>query len=167
VRSKLRRLWTEHVLWTRLVIISIFGGLADFKPTLDRLLKNQDQIGAAIVQTHGMEAGKKFAGLLRAHIKIAGEILVSMRDKKNADDAFKRWDANADEIARFLSTLSPSLPENQMRDMMREHLRLTKCEAVARAQGDYVNDIGCFDKAHAQALAMADLMAAAFSERES
>ena len=56
--DQMRKLWEDHVTWTRLTIVSAVGGadgamLPDLTQTLDRLQANQDDIGAAIVPYFG------------------------------------------------------------------------------------------------------------------
>lgn len=43
-----RKLWMDHVLWTRSFIVSDLDSLEDKGPVLERLLKNQDDIGSSI-----------------------------------------------------------------------------------------------------------------------
>jgi hypothetical protein len=43
----MRKLWEDHITWTRLVIVSFAGGLADLQATEARLLANQVDIGVA------------------------------------------------------------------------------------------------------------------------
>src|SRR5436190_16051654 len=47
-RNRMRKLWEEHVTWTRLVIVSFAAGLPDLDPTIYRLLQNQVDIGNAV-----------------------------------------------------------------------------------------------------------------------
>lgn len=42
--------------------------------------------------------------------------------------------------------------------MMREHLRLTADEAVARLTGNWSADVRAFDNVHVHALGMADML---------
>lgn len=79
-------------------------------------------------------------------------------DKAKLDDANKRWFANADQIADFLSGANSNWPAADMRKMMREHLDLTTAEAVARIKGDWKADIAAYDRVHAQILHMADML---------
>src|SRR5262245_31419684 len=44
----MRQLWEDHIVWTRMVIVSVADDLADQSVTVDRLLRNQDDIGDAI-----------------------------------------------------------------------------------------------------------------------
>jgi RNA polymerase sigma factor (sigma-70 family) len=48
LRTDQRKLWEEHVQWTRLVIVSFAAGLPDFDAAVARLLRNQEDIGNAI-----------------------------------------------------------------------------------------------------------------------
>jgi hypothetical protein len=41
----MRKLWTDHVVWTRDFIIAAVGAHADQQAATDRLMKNQEDIG--------------------------------------------------------------------------------------------------------------------------
>lgn len=56
----LRKLWEDHIVWTRQFIVSAAtesGDLADIGPTTDRLLANQADIGNALKPFYGEAAG--------------------------------------------------------------------------------------------------------------
>ena len=59
LRTALRKLWEEHIVYTRNFIISALAGLDDTATVADRLLRNQDDLGAAIKPFYGEEAGTK------------------------------------------------------------------------------------------------------------
>src|SRR5512140_2455665 len=105
----MRKLWLDHVTWTRLFIISAVSGLPDTKATTDRLLKNQDDIGAAVATYYGTDAGSKLTALLKTHISTAGELVMASKaaDKAKTADVRRRWYANADDIAAFLAAADP------------------------------------------------------------
>src|SRR5689334_11165921 len=55
----MRKLWSDHVIWTRQYIVAAVAGAPDAQAAADRLLKNQDDIGNAIVPYYGSDAGIK------------------------------------------------------------------------------------------------------------
>ena len=135
LRGDMRKLWEDHITWTRLYIVSATASLPDKDATAQRLLRNQADIGNAIKPFYGEAAGTKLTALLKDHITIAVEIIdAAMKgDAARKDDAVKRWSANADDIAAFLSGANPSnWPAADMKKMMRDHLDLTTAELVAR-----------------------------------
>jgi hypothetical protein len=157
----MRKLWEDHITWTRLVIIGVFEDLPDLDPSVQRLLQNQVDIGDAIKPFYGEEAGDQLTALLTDHILIAAEILQAAKagDTAALNDAIERWYANADDIAVFLNAANPQQwPLEEMKAMMREHLDLTLEEAVAYLEGDYEASIAAYDEVHLQALEMADML---------
>jgi hypothetical protein len=157
----MRKLWEDHITWTRLTIVSLSNGLPDTDPTVQRLLQNQDDIGDAIKPFYGEAAGEQLSALLRDHILIAAEIIQAAKNGDTAaqNDAIARWYANADDIAVFLNTANPkNWPLEEMKAMMKEHLDLTLQEAVAYLHGDHAASVTAYDQIHLQALDMADML---------
>ena len=157
----MRKLWEDHVTWTRMFIVEAAAGSAATDATAARLLRNQDDIGDAIKPFYGEAAGEQLSTLLREHILIAADILTAAKqgDQSGVTDGVDRWHANADEIADFLSSANPKRwPAAEMRTMMREHLDLTLAEAVARLNGDFDADIAAYDELHVQILHMSDML---------
>lgn len=162
-QDAMRKLWEDHIIWTRVFIISAVADLPDKAAATDRLLQNQVDIGNAIKPYYGNAAGDKLTTLLKEHITTAAEIVTAAKagDKAKQDDATKRWFANADQIAGFLSDANPkNWPRGEMQKMMREHLTLTTDEVVARLLGNWAADIAAYDKVHGQILHMADMLSA-------
>jgi hypothetical protein len=160
-RNDMRALWEDHIVWTRLAIISLVDGSPDTDATVGRLLQNQADIGDAVKPFYGEAAGDQLTALLNDHITIAAELVLAAKanDSAAVEDASARWYANADDIAAFLSAANQSAwPLDHMKAMMREHLDLTLAEAVARLSGDYDVDIAAYDAIHGQILGMADML---------
>jgi hypothetical protein len=163
LRDAMRKLWEDHIIWTRMFIISAAADLPDKTVATERLLQNQVDIGNAIKPYYGDAAGDKLTGLLKEHITTAAEIVAAAKaaDKPKQDDATKRWFVNSDQIAAFLSDANPkNWPRAEMQKMMRDHLNLTTEEVVARLQGNWTADIAAFDKVREQILHMADMLSA-------
>jgi hypothetical protein len=159
----MRKLWEDHITWTRLFIISAVGDLPDKAATTERLLQNQVDIGNAIKPYYGDAAGEKLTALLKEHITTAAELVAAAKAGETAkmEEARRRWYANADEIATFLSTTNPKAwPQAEMKQMMREHLDMTTSEVVARLHTDWAADVRAYENIHGQILRMADMLSA-------
>lgn len=159
--NHLRMLWEQHVVWTRLAIISMVFDLPDIGYVTNRLLRNPKDFAAALKPLYGEQAAAMFDDLLTSHLDIAAELVTAAKsgDTEAAADAEKRWYANADEIAAFLSSINPSWSEQQWKSMLYEHLELTKTEAINMINKKYEDSISTFDQIEQQALEMADVMA--------
>jgi hypothetical protein len=161
LKSDMRKLWEDHITWTRLYIVTATANLPEKDATAQRLLKNQEDIGKAIKPYYGEPAGDKLSGLLKSHITIATEIIdAAMKsDQAKQDDASNRWSANADEIAAFLSGANPAnWPLADVKKMLHEHLDLTTKEVVAQLHQDWAGSVAAYDKIHEQILMMADAL---------
>ena len=161
LRNDMRKLWEDHVTWTRLAIISLTTDSPDTVATVGRLLQNQVELGNAIKPFYGNAAGGQLSALLRDHILIAADLIAAAKagDDAAVADAQARWTANADDIAAFLAAANPrSWPVAEMKAMLHDHLALTTQEALARLHGDWAADVAAYDKIHVQALGMADML---------
>lgn len=161
----MRKLWEDHITWTRMVIVGFLADpdatLPDLQASVDRLLQNQIDIGNAIKPFYGDAAGDQLTELLRQHILIAAEILqdAKARDTDAFNDASARWYANADEIAVFLNSANPEYwPLDKMKEMMHAHLDLTLQEAATYLSGDYTGSVAAYEQVHLEILEMADLL---------
>ena len=128
--DQMRKLWEDHITWTRLYIVSaatLPDNLPDTGPTADRLFQNQADIGAAVGSFYGQAAGDQLTALLKEHIALAAQAIAAAKAGDNAglQSALDDWYANADAIARFLSNANPrAWPFAEMDAHMRDHLPL-------------------------------------------
>jgi hypothetical protein len=158
----MRKLWEDHITWTRLAILSLEGGTPDTDATVARLLRNQADIGNAVKPFYGEAASNKLTQLLRGHILIAADLIAAAKagDSAKLADAQTRWVANADEIAALLHSVNPHYwPLDVLKAEMHMHLKLTTDEAVAHLHGDWTADVAAYDKVHRHILHMSDLLA--------
>ena len=160
LRTNMRKLWEDHITWTRNVICCLVDNLPGTDQAVKRLLKNQDDIGNAIKPVYGADAGNKLTALLHDHITISADVVKAAKASDNAAlaAANKKWFGNADEISAFLSKANLNWKLDDMKKMMHDHLQLTTDEAVARIKKDYDADIAAYDKVHNEILEMADML---------
>ncbi|KZE63761.1 glycosyltransferase [Fictibacillus phosphorivorans] len=146
--SEQRRLWKDHVYWTRSYIVSALSGAEDQNAVLKRLLQNQTDIGNSIKPYYGDAAGNQLGKLLTEHIVIAGQLVDAIKkgDTVNAGKINKEWYRNADDIARFMSKANPNWSEKTVKEMLYVHLKFVSDEVAARLKKDYAGEIVIFDK---------------------
>ena len=160
LRMAMHKLWEDHIVWTRNVILNIMDDLPGTDQAVNRLLQNQDDIGNAVKPFYGEAGGKELTRLLREHITVAADLLKAAKAGNNSvfEATNKKWIANADEISGFLNKANPNWKLEDMKKMMHDHLTLTTEEAVARLKKDYAADVKAYDKVHDEILMMADML---------
>ena len=157
----MRKLWEDHVTWTRLYIVSAAAGLPDKDATTQRLLQNQTDIGNAVAQFYGADAGKKLTALLRDHILIAADIVTAAKAGDNAKvtASNKKWHDNAAEIATFLHGANPkNWPQATLQSAMNMHLDQTLDEASHQLKGNYAASVQDYEHVVQHILGMADVL---------
>lgn len=163
LRTDMRKLWEDHITWTRLAIISLTTGSPDTEATVGRLLQNQVHIGNAVKPFYGKAAGNELTRQLRRHILIAADVVAAAKagDQAKLADAQARWAKNGDVIAGVLASVNPRFWKlAAMKAELRTHLRLTTAEAVARLQADWKADVAAYDRIHVHALHLSDVLSA-------
>ena len=157
----MRKLWEDHVTWTRLAIVSFAADLPDLSATETRLLRNQTDIGNAVKPYYGRKAGNQLTALLRQHILGAVALLQAAKagDQAQIKQASDAWYANANQIADFLHKANPrNWPRAGLRAMMKTHLDQTLDEATHRLTGNFDADIRDYEHIHRHILEMADTL---------
>ena len=156
-----RKLWTQHVMWTRSFIISTAANLGDLDFVTKRLLRNPSDFADVLKKYYGAEKAQKFASLLTEHLTIAARLVNAAKagDMDTVKEERKKWYSNADEIANYLASINPYWSKNEWKLMLYDHLKLTENEAVERLTGQYEKDVALYDVIEEEALMMADYMA--------
>lgn len=160
LKVDMQKVWIDHTIWTRSYIVSAISNRYDQKDVLDRLLRNQQDIGNVIKPYYGEAAGNKLADLLREHILIAGKIVMAAKagDQANVKKLEADWHRNADDIAKFLSAANPNWQFKTLQDMLYTHLQLITEIVVDCIKGDWKSDIAATDKNEIHMIHFADIL---------
>jgi len=161
LHQNMRKLWTDHVVWTRDYIVAAVGDQPDQQAAAARLMKNQEDIGGAVAAYYGKPAGDQLTALLKQHISIAVDLIKAAKvgDKAAQQAADTKWHQNGEEIATFLSKANPNWPRATLVDMMNMHLSTTTNEVVARLTKNWDGDVKAFDAVYDHILKMSDALA--------
>ncbi len=160
LRLAMRKLWSDHVFWTREYIIAAIAGTPNVGEAAARLLRNQEDIGIAIVPFYGQQAGAGLTILLKQHIMVAVDLVDAAKagDQNKFADADKKWTQNADEIAAFLSGANSNWPKKDVTDLLYLHLKLTKEEATAVLTKKWSDSVKTFDEIYTEIIVLADAL---------
>jgi hypothetical protein len=161
LRVDMRKLWEDHITWTRQWIVSFAANLPDQDAAAGRLMQNQEDIGNAIKPFYGDEAGTKLTVLLKEHINGAVELVKAAKagDAAKIEAAKKKWYDNGDQIAAFLSGANAkNWPLADMKSGMKMHLDTTLQEAQDRLDGKFAEDVKDYDRVKEHILALADTL---------
>ena len=145
-----RKLWEDHITWTRVVILGILDGLPGTTAYTGRLLQNYTDMEDALTPYYGDE-GEVLGDLIQDHLVIAAELLTAAKNGDTAafNDAKTRWYANANDIAVQMNKMNPQFwPLAETQQMWKDHLDATLDEATANLTGDYVAEVAAYDKVH-------------------
>jgi hypothetical protein len=160
-KQEMRRLWVEHVVWTREYVVAAVSNHPGAPAAAARLLKNQDDIGGAVAAFYGRSAGEELTRLLKEHITIAVDVVNAAKagDKSAYQRADAAWTRNGHDIAEFLSKANPHWPRTALVQMMDAHLATTTQAVVARLNSKWEDDVRAYDAVQTHILHMADALA--------
>lgn len=160
LKQDMRKLWTDHVVWTRAYIVSAVADQPDAQAAAGRLMKNQEDIGNAVGKIYGAAAGQQLTTLLKEHISIAVDLVKAAKagDKAAQQSADAKWQQNGVAIADFLSKANPHWPRATLVDLMKGHLSTTTAEVVARLNKRWDDDVRAYDEVYRHILMMSDAL---------
>ncbi len=152
--------WQEHIMWTRLLLISIAEDLKDLEATQTCLLKNPKDIADVFRPYYRNLIANEIEKLLTEHLVIGKDLIVALKNnnQEQANLLNTKWYQNADRMAEAFNSINPYYPKEEIQSMLYEHLRLTTIEVNARLKGDYVADINAYDMVQNEILKMSSFL---------
>ena len=154
--EQMNLVWEQHIMWTRMLLISIAENLKDLDATQARLLQNPKDIADIFRRYYENMVANQIQELLTEHLVIGKELIVALKNN-NQEQATKlntKWYQNADSMAEAFSSINPFYPKEEIRKMLYDHLKLTTNKVNARLKGDYAEDIKAYDMVQKEILKM-------------
>jgi hypothetical protein len=161
-KEKLRKLWSDHVFWTREAIISHL----DFNPDIpidnivQRLYKNQDDLSQVFSEHYTPKIGNAVKNLLDEHITIVANLIIGVKTKdppEKIEQIAENAINNAKTIAINLNKINKKFGSKQ--DLTKQFVKHVE---LVFDQIKNPNDLEIFDDALNHILKMADKMAIGF-----
>lgn len=156
----MRRLWIEHVLWTRFFILSAIFNLPDLESVTERLLQNPVDFADILRPFYGEQTALQFKRLFEDHLLIAAQLVNAAKagNRAEIDEQRTIWYANAEDIADFLNSVNPFWSECEWKILLFDHLRMTEDDVNLILTCRYEKSITEYDAIQAEALKIADVM---------
>lgn len=165
-KEMLRKLFTDHALYTKFYIESALQSLPDLDVITTRLLQNQTDIGNFVKPIIGEQNGNILAELLKEHILAAADAVNAVKggNKTTIDDVVKKVFNNSTQVSKFLSYLNPEkLPYDTVLKMFNMHNQYVIDMTTAHSQKKYDKEIKLFDEYYDQILDFSDTLNSALS----
>jgi hypothetical protein len=160
LKSALRKLFTDHGVWTKFVLNAIVDGTADVNAGLARLMRNQEDIGNAVAMVAGQEYGSGLTVLLKQHISLAGDVMkAAVANDPQLQTKIDLLFANSILVGRALSILNPvKLPVDEMVTMFNRHNQFVIEMTTSRIAGKYEDEVRLFDGYYNELLELSDAL---------
>jgi hypothetical protein len=162
LKASLRMLFSDHMVYDRLVTGSILDSLPDLPFLKQRLMKNQEDIGSAIGVHTSTEFGEQLTQLLKEHI-IGGETIVknlktgSPELEKSKIDAFE----NANKLARHFNKLDQYMfAKELMEEQFQKHVQYMIDIGEKHFKQQFEKEILLVDEAYRHAMMLSDIISA-------
>lgn len=158
LRSALRKLFTDHGVYTAFVLKSIVDNGKDTYVFLNRLLMNQKDIGDQLKPIIGIEKGNKITEVLTLHIKLAGDVITAAKNRdNNLQDKINLLFSNSNIVAETLTSLNPIvLPFEVTQDMFHVHNQFVIDMTISRISGDFLKEQQLYDAYYNELLILSD-----------
>lgn len=160
LRATLVSLGVQHQELTHKAVDAALDGSPDADAAKAQLIKNGQDISAAVGSVYGQAAGQKFDDIWNVHLNDFVKYAVA---SKTGDDAAKTAalqdiDANYTKpISKLLSGANPNLPEATVENLFKEHIDMTAQAIDDHVKGDYAAEQALVEQSSAH---IRDIMSA-------
>ena len=168
LQATLRELWHGHIVHARDYAMAMHAGnAADATKAADAVVDNAEQISAAVGSFYGQAGGDQMMTLLAGHwgaVKAMTDARIK-GDEEAATKAMADLNANAGEIAKFLSGANPNLPEETVLGLMVAHGAHHSAQVSLIVKGDTAGEAAEWTAMQAHMDMIADALAGAIAKQ--
>jgi hypothetical protein len=162
LRDTMRDLWMGHVFWVRNVaLMTRLGDKAAAKVAEEQVVANAHAIANAVGGIYGQAAGEKVFPLLAGHYGAVKDYMKASYagNRHGKDAAAARINANANELATFLSSANPNWPKETLVSLLIAHGGHHMAQIDEFARKDYRAEAQTWEAMKKHMLAIADALA--------
>jgi hypothetical protein len=164
----LRALWLGHVEAVREYVFAAHGhDAAKSKAAGDHVVANAKQIASAVSSFYGKPAGDQMLTLLAGHwgaVKAYADATFA-HDDAGRTQAMQNLNANAKDIANFLSGANPNLPQATLLSLLTAHGAHHIAQIQEIESGDKAGEAKTWDAMRAHMVVIADALAGGIAKQ--
>ncbi len=164
----LRTLWLGHVEAVRAYVVAAHGHDAvKSKAAADHVVANAKQIAAAVGSFYGKPAGERMLALLAGHwgaVKAYADASFA-HDDAGRTQAMADLNANAKDIADFLSGANPNLPQATLFSLLATHGAHHIAQVQEIEAGDAAGEAKTWTAMRAHMVVLADALAGGIAKQ--
>jgi hypothetical protein len=162
LRLAMRDLWVGRVFWMRSVVVGTrLNDEAAARAAEAQVVENARGIARSLVLFYGREEGDRLFGLLAGHYGAVKDYMSAVfggsKDARKA--AISALEKNGDELAGFLSSISPNWPRSALVPALASHVALQVVEIDQINAKDFTMEAETWNAAKEQAYKIADILA--------
>lgn len=160
--SGMRKLWNDHIVWTRQYMISEMSGAADKDAIFNRLRQNAQDMAKAMKETHPSIDDKVLGGILDSTVLMMTKLIFETNLGSDRTGAFETKEAlmkHLDRTAQYLNTANPGWSLAELKLMLQGYLNETHNEILARKNQIWDADIAAYDRLNNHVMKLADAFA--------
>lgn len=158
-RSTLRKLFTDHAVYTNKYSIAYIAHLGSADALLNRLLDNQQEIGMYLGQFLGAAVGEAITAILTEHIQLAGKALEDIAHRRPIAPTMQKILANVDKFATAVAKLTGVKTDYQKwyKEFL-HHNEMVLEIAKLNIKGLYIQENEAYDTYYTHMLRFSDMM---------
>lgn len=154
----MRMAWLDLAFWNRMYLMGVDADSKDQQQIEEQMLEAADDIVDVFAEYLPIEVVRQLRNLLVEHVQLTGELMRALKAGKTEDynELIKQWYANANQIAELLGKQNPYFNSRETRNLLLNHLDMTREEIEQQLRGAYGESIDVFRDIRDQVLDMAD-----------
>lgn len=158
-RDTLRKLFTDHAVFTERFIVSFLDNRPETESIKSRLLSNQPEIGNYLGLYVGADNGVAIGELLTEHIKAVAGVLQALKSKSDTKKSIKVVFDNVEKVAKALSKISNGvLKDSKVYDEFAIHNEYVIKLAKLHQEKNYDKEIKTYDEYYTHMLSFSDML---------
>ena len=159
--ESMRLAWLSMLYWNRMYLMSIASDEDDKQAIEERALETADEVTDVFAEFLPINVVRQLRNLFTTHVELYGEIVRALEsdNQENSDEQIREWYDNANQIATLLGNQNPYFGSRETRNLLLNHLDMTRESTELWINGEYGRSIDVFRDMKKQVLEMADYFA--------